>query len=51
MLKQATKSGVIEWKVGGVADLSYPDSKTRRGRVQEGGASLTHNNCTKSRNM
>lgn len=22
---------------GGVADLSYPDSKTRRGRVQEGG--------------
>nr|DAN70769.1 MAG TPA: hypothetical protein [Caudoviricetes sp.] len=22
---------------GGVADLSYPSSKTRRGRVQEGG--------------
>lgn len=36
-IKQATKDGYIECKVGGVADLSYPDSKTRRGRVQEGG--------------
>lgn len=24
-------------KMGGVADLSYPSSKTRRGRVQECG--------------
>ena len=36
-IKQATKKGYTECKVGGVADLSYPDSKTRRGRVQEGG--------------
>lgn len=34
-IKQATKQGYIECEVGGVADLSYPDSKTRRGRVQE----------------
>lgn len=36
-IKQATKKGFIECKVGGVADLSYPDSKTRRGRVQNEG--------------
>ena len=36
-IKQATKDGYIECKVGGVADLSYPTSTTRRGRVQEGG--------------
>ena len=36
-IKQATKEGYIECKVGGVADLSYPTSTTRRGRVQEGG--------------
>lgn len=36
-IKQATKRGYIECEVGGVADLSYPDSKTRRGRVQENG--------------
>ena len=36
-IKQATKKGYIECEIGGVADLSYPDSKTRRGRVQEGG--------------
>lgn len=36
-IKQATKQGFIECVVGGVADLSYPSSKTRRGRVQEGG--------------
>ena len=27
-IKQATKQGYIEYEVGGVADLSYPDSKT-----------------------
>ena len=27
---------------GGVADLSYPKSKTRRGRVQGGGKSVQH---------
>jgi len=36
-IKQATKEGYIDCKVGGVADLSFPDSETRRGRVQEGG--------------
>lgn len=35
-IKQATKQGFIECAVGG-ADLSYPSSKTRRGRVQEDG--------------
>jgi DNA (cytosine-5)-methyltransferase 1 len=36
-IKQATKEGYIECKLGGVADLSYPTSKTRRGRVQDNG--------------
>lgn len=36
-IKQATKDEFIERKVGGVADLSYPNSKTRRGRVQDDG--------------
>lgn len=36
-IKQATKQGYAECRLGGVADLSYPDSTTRRGRVQEGG--------------
>jgi hypothetical protein len=34
---QATKKGYIEIQMGGVFDASYPTSKTRRGRVQEGG--------------
>lgn len=33
LIKQATEQGYIECNIGGVADLSYPDSKTR-GRVQ-----------------
>lgn len=36
-IKQATKQGYIECEIGGVADLSYPDSKTRRGKVQDNG--------------
>ncbi len=36
-IKQATKEGSIKCKVGGCYDASYPDSTTRRGRVQEGG--------------
>ena len=36
-IKQATKDGSIKCKVGGCYDSSYSDSKTRRGRVQEGG--------------
>ena len=36
-IKQATAKGYIECEVGGLADLSYPDSKTRRGRVEKQG--------------
>lgn len=36
-IRQATKKGYTECEIGGVADLSYPNSKTRRGRVQDGG--------------
>ena len=37
LIPQATKQGYIECEVGDVADLSYPNSKTRRGCVQENG--------------
>jgi DNA (cytosine-5)-methyltransferase 1 len=37
LIPQATKQGYIECNVPCVADLSFPDSKTRRGRVQENG--------------
>ena len=37
MIRQTTKEGAIPCKIGGVADLNYPDSKTRRGRVIENG--------------
>ena len=36
-IRQATKQGYIECEVGGIADLYYPDSKTRRERVQDNG--------------
>ncbi|MCQ2577580.1 MAG: hypothetical protein MJ176_03500 [Treponema sp.] len=36
-IKQATKSGYIEMCNGGICDVSYPESKYRRGRVQGGG--------------
>ena len=36
-IKQATKEGYAEMKIGGVCDLSFPESETRRGRVQEEG--------------
>ena len=36
-IKQATKDGCVECRIGGVADLSYPESETRRGRVIDGG--------------
>lgn len=36
-IRQATKDGYIEMESGGVFDGSYPDSKTRRGRVQDRG--------------
>ena len=37
LIRQNTKDGFIPCKVGGVADLTYPTSKTRRGRVIENG--------------
>lgn len=37
LIKQATKEGYIECEEGGVFDASYPESCTRRGRVQEKG--------------
>lgn len=37
LIRQATKDGCVPCRIGGVADLSYPDSKTRRGRVIENG--------------
>lgn len=36
-IKQATKDGYIKCDLPGVADLYYPESTTRRGRVQENG--------------
>lgn len=32
-IRQATKEGFIDCEVGGVVDLDYPSSETRRGRV------------------
>lgn len=36
-VKENTTKGYSECKIDGVCDLSYPDSKTRRGRVQDNG--------------
>lgn len=36
-IPQATKQGFVEVMPGSLFDMSYPESKTRRGRVQEGG--------------
>lgn len=36
-IRQATHEGSIPIVDGGVADLSFPSSKTRRGRVQDNG--------------
>lgn len=33
-IKQATKTGYALFELGGVADLNYVSSKTRRGRVE-----------------
>ena len=43
-IKQATKTGWIKMKSGGVCDVSYPTSKLRRGRVQGGGRYFTYLN-------
>lgn len=37
MIKQATNGGSIECEIGGCFDASYPNSKTRRGMVQDKG--------------
>jgi site-specific DNA-cytosine methylase len=37
-ISQATIKGYINCMLGGIADISYPKSKTRRGRVQGGGS-------------
>ena len=37
LIPEATKDGYIPMEFGGVCELSYPNSDTRRGRVQEGG--------------
>lgn len=37
-IRQATKSGFIKLFLPGCFDGSYPTSKKRRGRVQEGGS-------------
>lgn len=37
IIRQATKKGYIEIPPGGVFDASYPESLTRRGRVQDNG--------------
>lgn len=39
-IKQATKQGYVEIDLPGIADLSYPKSKTRRGRVQDKGGGV-----------
>ena len=36
-IRQATNDGSIECEIGGCFDASYPNSKTRRGRVQDKG--------------
>lgn len=41
-VRQATRQGYILCENNGVADLSYPNSKLRRGRVQRGGRYVLH---------
>ena len=38
MVPANTAEGYTQCEIGGVLDISYPNSTTRRGRVQEGGA-------------
>lgn len=46
-----TKDGYIECEVGGVIDISYPNSKTRRGRVQNGGNTTPTLTCNTENNL
>lgn len=41
MVPSNTAEGYVQCEIGGVLDISYPSSTTRRGRVQEGGGSRT----------
>lgn len=34
-IRVANKQGYVPYKIGGVVDLSYPSSKTRRGRCEQ----------------
>lgn len=36
-IRQATQDGFIDCEIGGIADLEYPSSETRRDRVIDGG--------------
>lgn len=36
-IRQATEQGFVECEVGGVVDLNYPKSQTRRGRAEKNG--------------
>lgn len=38
MVPSNTAEGYVQCEIGGVLDISYPTSTSRRGRVQEGGA-------------
>lgn len=46
-----TKDGYVECEVGGVIDVSYPTSKTRRGRVQDGGKTTPALTCATESNL
>lgn len=37
-IRQPTKKGYIWLNIGGVMDIAYPSSTTRRGRCEMGGA-------------
>lgn len=41
-IREATTKGYVEIKPGDVFDASYPESKTRRGRLQGGGRDLPY---------
>lgn len=48
-IRQATQDGFIDCEIGGIADLEYPSSETRRGRMIDGGQispTLTTENIT-----
>ena len=46
-----TKDGYVECEVGGVIAVSYPNSKTRRGRVQNGGNTTPTLTCNTENNL